>query len=239
MQNFGNITLTQYNSQATSAFTIQETVAQAIGYGVVYTDVTIVSAVGIQASRRRLAVPYYSAALRRLEKTVPVDSSAVADSAIQISYIVASTAIAFSSSAAAYSAYSNALITSVADGQFKTFLVGNCGVNGATFLAQSTPQSPTAENYLGSAPSLNPTASAPSVPSTTSSMTTLTIATIVGIAIGGAIASCFCAIGFYYLFWADKNPSRLTRTTSSSARAASKFNMELSSARNPMDRNRL
>ena len=162
-QVFSGISLSQYEANPSgNANTIAQTVAASIGINSAY--VSVVSVVASSSSRRRLSS---------------------SGSAILVNYIVSGPAVGYSSSAAAYTALSGALTTSVSNGSFQLNLQNLANANQCAALAASTAQAPVTVNVLG-APS-----PAPSLPAGTSSSSSgsTTTGTSNGPALGLAVTA--------------------------------------------------
>ena len=107
-------------------------------------------------------------------------------SAISVTYIVSGPATGYSSSAAAYTALSGALTTSVSNGSFQLNLQNLANANQCTALAASTALAPVTVNVLG-APS--PAPSLPAGTSSSSSSGSTTTGTSNGPALGLAVTA--------------------------------------------------
>lgn len=245
-----NISIAQFNANvATNTFTLQQTVAQSIGYGLTPANVAVVSIVSYGSSRRSLATASAPARADRLQRRVwnhlqltlhlpallvtplereghksshseaesntvtPVESEGHKSShfeaesntatatGIVVTYQVLATAAGYSSSTAAYSAYSSQLTGSVSSGLFQLNLVAYSQVNGATALSASVAQVPLVQSVGGvpsvapsaapaQRPTLKPTSSSLSQLSSYAAGTQLSTMDIVGIVLGGMVGMC-------------------------------------------------
>lgn len=131
LQIFVGVTASLLNSDPKSGITIQETVAAAIGYNLVASNVALTATVTSPSS----------------------PSDAV------VSYNVTGPSAPFGSLAAAYAAYSSALTTSIASGSFAATLTARAVANVAPSLTSRSvvPQQATIPNFLTAVPSVSPT----------------------------------------------------------------------------------
>jgi len=133
-QPFNGISVSQFNSQSKSGYSVQQTVATCIGYKVTPSEVTILS----------------------------IATNPTVANSIIVSYFVNAPATGFATSTQAYANYSSALIKSTNNGFFQSTLHTDAAANSASYLAAATvpPLSPSAVvNDYGHVPTLFPTLS--------------------------------------------------------------------------------
>ena len=173
LQAISGISFSQWNDTSPTnpyTITVRTTVADSIGNGLTYKSVAVIGLSAVSVSRRYLQLQPHSPRQLHSQAQAQADHSLVdlrmaetdfhataASSGVSVTYAVNANAGSYSSPAAAYSAYSSALSSSIKTNAFNVLLNSNAVAQGAPGLAKATGQAVAIVNLYTSTPTRSPT----------------------------------------------------------------------------------